>query len=150
MRRQAQRIGVLLMAGFVVYKITVAAFGTKIPGQPFYGFGLREWFAWILSPSELAFILTALIVEYGLLYFVTYRLSTSGLAVWGALLGAYIAILLFPFDLLATIDNLPDRYWPPGLVGAALELIIFFAIVPFVLALGLLALRRSPKQELTA
>lgn len=150
MKRQAQRILALLTAGFIVYKTTVATFANRIPGEPFYGFSLREWFMWLLDPSELAFICTALLVEYALLYFVARRLSTSKLAVWGGLLGAYFASLLSPFDLLATVDSLPDLYWPPGLAGATLEIIVFFGIVPLVVALGLQRFHRPRTQETPA
>jgi hypothetical protein len=121
-KRELRRIAVLVVAGFTAYKVTVAAFAHKIPGQPFYDFDLGDWLAWALSPSELAFILAALCIDYALLFFVTRRLSTFRLAAWGGLMGPYLARVLFPFDLLTIVDELPDQYWPSGLPGAALEL----------------------------
>src|SRR5216117_1931861 len=101
MRRQTMRLTVFLLAGAFVYKATTAAFAAKIPGQPFYGFGLREWLMWVIDPRELAFIVIGLIVEYGIIYFVARRLTTARLVACGGVLGLYAAVLLFPLDLLA-------------------------------------------------
>ncbi len=146
MRGQVQRIVEVWFAGFIGYKMTVAAFGEKIPGQPFYGFGLREWLVWIISPTELTFILAVLTIEYGVLYPVTRRLSTDALGVWALLLGAYVAILLFPFDLLTMVDQLPDRYWPPGPVGSVLAILVFFGVIPLLSALCLRGIDRARRK----
>lgn len=135
MTRHARHLAVLCLAGLVASKVTVAAFAARIPGQPFHGFEFRDWVLWIVRPSEVGFVLAILLVEYGLLYFVTSRLSIGRLIGWGAVMGSYVAITLFPFDLLARVDDLPVQYWPRGLVGAALELMVFFFIVPLVFAL---------------
>lgn len=140
-----QRIAEVWLTGFVGYKATVAEFAEKVPGQPFYGFGLREWLVWIVCPTELAFLLAVLTIEYGLVYLVTRRLSAYALGVWALLMGAYIAILLFPFDLLTTVDHLPDRYWPPGPVGTVLEILAFFGVIPLLSALCLRGIDRTAK-----
>jgi hypothetical protein len=142
MRQLGERIGILILSGLVSYKLSVIAFAPMIPGDPFYGSGRQEWLAWFFNKADFIYLVAALLVEYGLLYGVTRRLSLSRLAVWSTLLGPYFAWLLFPFDQLARIDTLPDQYWPSGLTGAVLEVLVFFVLLPLIAGLVLSRLRR--------
>lgn len=150
MTRQARRIGILTLAGFITYKLTVVTFSGAIPGDPFYGFRAYDWVIWILDGAELGYILAALLIEYGLLYRVTRRLSLWRLAAWGGVLGPYFAWLLFPFDQMSKIDTLPARYWPPGLAGAILEILVFLIGVPLVIAFSLYRFRSLNRTSLTS
>lgn len=134
MRKYVVRVSALLLGGVATYKATVILFASRIPGDPFHGFGSRDWFEWLFLPTELAFIVAVLLAEYGLLFFATRKLTPWRAAIWGAFLGPYAASLLFPFDLMSVVDNLPAGYLPPGILGAGLEIAIFFVVIPLSLA----------------
>ena len=134
LKHQLARIVALSASAWLAFKLVVAAFSRFIPGEPFYQYTPRLWAQWIISPSELLFVIGLATLEYCVLYFMARRLSQRSLIIWGLLLGPYLAFWFFPFDWWHRIDTLPTRYWPPGLVGAALEVVLLLGILPFLMA----------------
>lgn len=129
-----KRLAVVVALGILAYRVAVWLVASHIPGEPHYGYSFFDWVRWSVEPVETGIAAVATLVVYALCFWATFRLSMCQLAVWGWLLGAYLALVV-SLDLVARMDALPFPKALDNGVGAFVSELLLFVLFPAGLAL---------------
>lgn len=120
-KRISGRYLLSLAAAWALFKVSVAASSSCIPGQPFHGFGAREWLLWVVSTVDMLYLAVVILLPFVAAYWAIRRLTVARTCIWAGLLGAFIGVLT-SFDLVARTGAALDRLLPQanGAVGTSI------------------------------
>lgn len=133
-----KRLNIACVAAFCGYKLIAVIFADAIPGQPFYGFLIKDWLLWLVNLRELALVVVTSFAGYWIAISKLKHLTAIKLAVWGGCFGGYVGAFFSPLDMSSRIEAWIDAWLPSGLLFdylyAIAALVLYVGAVPIFLA----------------
>jgi hypothetical protein len=90
------------------------------------------WVLWLFSVPEFAMSVGVVTGEFLLFITILRRMGAAAVLLWGALIGCYVGLLTYPFDLLSAFDRATSSVGDSTLVSV-LETALFLVLFPGLL-----------------